>query len=38
MSAAAPSASATDEADVIAGQKVVGCEMIQQMGILLRLP
>ena len=36
MSAAA--ASAADEADLIAGQKVVGCEMIQQMGILLRLP
>ena len=36
MSAA--SASAADEADLIAGQKVVGCEMIQQMGILLRLP
>ena len=35
MSAAA---SAADEADLIAGQKVVGCEMIQQMGILLRLP
>ena len=39
MSAAAPSsAAAADEADLIAGQKVVGCEMIQQMGILLRLP
>ena len=36
MSAA--SAAAADEADLIAGQKVVGCEMIQQMGILLRLP
>jgi len=26
------------EADVIVGQRVYGCELIQQMGIMLRLP
>lgn len=30
--------SAAEEADLIAGQAVFGCELIQQMGILLRLP
>ena len=37
-STGATSSSASEDAELFAGQAVFACELIQQMGILLRLP